>query len=80
MRYGIDKSSIRFDIVAHSMGGLVARYYLRYGGDRLPSDGPVPIPTWKGAAHVDNLIMIGTPNGGSIDSLVHLIDGYRPFV
>lgn len=77
-RYGIDKSSVRFDIVAHSMGGLVARYYLRYGGDNLPSDGPVPIPTWKGAEHVDNLIMIGTPNGGSLDSLVNLIEGYRP--
>ena len=77
-RYGIDKSSIRFDIVAHSMGGLVARYYLRYGGDRLPSDGPIPIPTWKGAEQVENLIMIGTPNGGSLDSFVNLIEGYRP--
>jgi pimeloyl-ACP methyl ester carboxylesterase len=77
-RYGIDKSSIRFDIVAHSMGGLVARYYLRCGGNDLPSDGHVPAPTWEGAKHVENLIMIGTPNGGSLDSLVHLIEGYRP--
>ncbi|MEN8807941.1 MAG: hypothetical protein ABF291_10715 [Desulfobacterales bacterium] len=77
-RYGIAKSTIRFDIVAHSMGGLVARYYLRYGGNDLPSDGHVPAPTWEGAKHVENLIMIGTPNGGSLDSLVHLIEGYRP--
>lgn len=77
-RYGIDKSSIRFDIVAHSMGGLVARYYLRYGGNDLPSDGHVPAPNWEGAKHIENLIMIGTPNGGSLESLVHLIEGYRP--
>lgn len=77
-RYGIDKSSIRFDIVAHSMGGLLARYYLRYGGNDLPPDGQLPEPTWEGAEHIENLIMIGTPNGGSLDSLVHLIEGYRP--
>ena len=27
---------IRFDIVAHSMGGLLARYYLRYGPNEPP--------------------------------------------
>ena len=29
-RFGID-DPVRFDFVAHSMGGLIARYYLRYG-------------------------------------------------
>jgi pimeloyl-ACP methyl ester carboxylesterase len=77
-RYGVDKKSVQFDIVAHSMGGLVARYYLRYGSDDLPSDGSLPTPTWEGAQNVGNLILIGTPNGGSLNSLVHLIDGYRP--
>ncbi|MBB2940568.1 pimeloyl-ACP methyl ester carboxylesterase [Actinoplanes lutulentus] len=40
----------RVDIVAHSMGGLIARYYI----DRL-----------MGERDVDRLIMLGTPNGGS---------------
>ena len=35
-------SGYRFDIVAHSMGGLVARYYLRYGTEDLPEDGSDP--------------------------------------
>ena len=30
-RYGIKDVDVKFDIVAHSMGGLVARYFLRYG-------------------------------------------------
>lgn len=77
-RFGIDRTTIRFDIVAHSMGGLLARYYLRYGAAELPAGGPMPSPDWAGAQFVDNLIMIGTPNAGSLDSLVHLVDGYRP--
>ena len=77
-RYGIDRQTIRFDIVAHSMGGLVARYFLRYGSAELPLDGSAPAPTWAGAPYIENFIMIGTPNGGSQDSLVHLTEGYRP--
>jgi pimeloyl-ACP methyl ester carboxylesterase len=40
----------QIDIVAHSMGGLVARYVLEQRGTR---------------AKVNNLIMLGTPNHGS---------------
>jgi hypothetical protein len=29
-RYGVERE-VRFDVVAHSMGGLLARYYLLYG-------------------------------------------------
>jgi hypothetical protein len=77
-RFGVDRPSIRFDIVAHSMGGLLARYYLRYGAADLPPEGVAPAPDWSGAPFVENLIMIGTPNAGSLDSLVHLVEGYRP--
>ena len=37
-------------VVAHSMGGLISRYYLRYGDSDLPESGPVPEPTWKGCS------------------------------
>ena len=33
---------VKFDIVAHSVGALLARYYLRYGGEPLPENGFVP--------------------------------------
>ncbi len=67
----------RFDIVAHSMGGLVARYFLRYGTADLPESG-VPQVTWAGAEEVDRLVMVGTPNFGSIDALKNLYEGFQP--
>jgi pimeloyl-ACP methyl ester carboxylesterase len=80
IRFGIKDHDVKFDIVAHSMGGLVARYYLRYGARDLPPDGSLPEPTWAGARNVDNLIMVGTPNAGSIQALQVLIEGYKPAV
>jgi pimeloyl-ACP methyl ester carboxylesterase len=77
-RFGIKDYDVKFDIVAHSMGGLVARYYLRYGSEDLSPIGRIPEITWVGSEHVENLVMIGTPNSGSIDTLVSLVDGFRP--
>ncbi|MEM7230497.1 MAG: hypothetical protein AAF432_16990, partial [Planctomycetota bacterium] len=58
--YGIDNPDIQFDIVAHSMGGLITRYMLRYGSADLPEDGSVPPATWAGADGIDNVILVGT--------------------
>lgn len=66
---------IRFDVVAHSMGGMLARYYLRYGSSDLPADGSVPRPTWRGAARLENVILVGTPNGGSVEAIRNLVEG-----
>ncbi len=77
-QFGIKLEKVKFDIVAHSMGGLVARYYLRYGGADLPEDGSLPELTWAGAQYVDHLILIGTPNAGSLGSLQNLISGVSP--
>ncbi len=74
-RFGIKKAKVKFDLVAHSMGGLVARYYLRYGTADLPEDGSLPKLTWAGAEHVDHLVVIGTPNAGAMTSLEDLIHG-----
>ena len=80
IRFGIEDHDVKFDIVAHSMGGLVARYYLRYGTQDLPPDGSLPELTWAGARHVDNLIMVGAPNAGSVHSFKVLVDGFKPAV
>ena len=74
-RFGKQKKPVRFDIVAHSMGGLVLRYYLRYGTQELPADGSLPELTWEGKKHIDKVVLIGTPSAGSLDSLSNLVDG-----
>ena len=73
--YGIDRQSVKFNIVAHSMGGLLARYYLRHGPQDLPSNGTLPELNWSGAKHVEKLIMVGTPNSGSTLAFQDLIMG-----
>ena len=78
---GLDEL-VKLNIVAHSMGGLVARYYLRYGPTPLPDDGSLPPLTWEGAKYIERLIMVGTPNAGSALSLTQLVNGYdiAPFL
>lgn len=72
---GVTRKNVKFDIVAHSMGGLLARYYLRHGPQQLPSNGSLPKLNWAGAKHVDQLIMVGTPNSGSILAFNDLLEG-----
>ncbi|NJN36423.1 MAG: hypothetical protein HC794_04375 [Nitrospiraceae bacterium] len=68
---------VKFDIVAHSMGGLLSRYMLRYGDADLPAEGGLPPLTWAGAEHVERLVMVGTPNAGAIGAFVQLVEGSR---
>lgn len=72
---GIERDNVQFDIVAHSMGGLLTRYFLRYGKEDLPPDGSLPELTWAGAEYVDKVIIIGTPNAGAIGSIETLVEG-----
>ncbi|MEO6595394.1 MAG: hypothetical protein ABIP94_11635 [Planctomycetota bacterium] len=68
----------RFDVVAHSMGGLVARYFLQFGTADLPADGSLPMVTWAGAEQIDRLVLVGTPNLGSMEALQTLVQGFTP--
>ena len=64
----------RFNVIGHSMGGLVARYYLRFGEAEPEEAGPV---TWAGARRVRGLALVATPNGGSIPALGAVLSGER---
>ncbi len=67
---------VRVDVVAHSMGALVLRYYLRYGPHVLPDDGSLPELTWEGAANVSRAILVSPPNAGSVLALSRLVRGW----
>ena len=63
-----------FNVVGHSMGGLIARYYLRYGTAEPDPDAPV---TWAGARRIRNLFLVAVPNAGGIHALEALLLGNR---
>ena len=72
----LQRPDLKFNVVAHSMGGLIARYATMYGDADLPADdGPIQ-PTWSGAAHISKIVMIGVPNEGSADAFATLVEGY----
>jgi pimeloyl-ACP methyl ester carboxylesterase len=64
----------RFNVLGHSMGGLVARYYLRYGTAE-PADG-APV-SWAGARRIRSLVLVAVPNSGSIPALEGILLGNR---
>jgi len=74
LAHRLGNPSARFNIVGHSMGGLAARYYLRFGGAEPTEDTPV---TWAGARRIHNLILVAAPNSGSIPALDAILNGNR---
>jgi pimeloyl-ACP methyl ester carboxylesterase len=78
LKQKIGDGELRFNVIAHSMGGLVARYAAMYGDTDLPlAEGEKPVPNWKGAEHFNKIFMFGVPNEGSMESLALLIKGYQ---
>ena len=72
----LQRPDLKFNVLAHSMGGLIARYAAMYGDADLP-DGDSPFqPTWAGAVHISKIVMIGVPNEGSADAFATLVEGY----
>ena len=68
--------TLRVDILAHSNGGLIANYYLRYG-PRDVLDEAVPQPWAEGDKRIRRLVMLGTPSLGASTSLERLIVGTK---
>ena len=74
--YGIKDYDVQFDLLAHSMGGLLARYYLRYGDQELgDNDVTFPIFDWRGSKNIDKVIIVGTPNAGYLEAFMELVNG-----
>ena len=72
----LHRPDLKFNIIAHSMGGLIARYAAMYGNQDLPEGDSAPQPTWNGAQHISKIVMIGVPNEGSADAFATIIAGY----
>lgn len=64
----LGRPQARFDVVAHSMGGLIAEYYLKYGA-RDVLDDPGARATYAGARDINRLVLIGTPRRGTMTAL-----------
>jgi len=75
VKRSVKRPDLKFDIIAHSMGGLIGRYAAMYGTADLPPDGRKAVPTWTGARHINKLLMFGTPNEGAFDAFDALING-----
>lgn len=72
----LNQPDLRFNVVAVSMGGLIARYAAMYGNADLPSDKTPPILTWAGADHIHQIFMFGVPNEGSMEAFATILNGY----
>jgi len=77
LRTKLKRPDLKFNVVAHSMGGLIARYAAMYGKADLTARNVRP--TWKGASYFNNISLVATPNGGSLSALNSLLSGFSLF-
>lgn len=68
--------ALKVDIIAHSNGGLISRYYLQYGPQTEQSR-KNPKEWQEGDQRIRRIAMLGTPNLGSIISVSRLYQGFR---
>jgi len=67
---------LKVDIVAHSMGALLTRYFIRYGSRNVLNDVHFQ-PDNAGATKVRKVVLIGAPNMGSVSGLQYFLTGYK---
>ena len=76
IRVDYQDPKLRVDIIAHSNGGLIANYYLRYGPRDVLDDATFT-PWNEGHDRVRRVVMLGTPSLGSVRSVERLLYGMR---
>jgi len=68
--------NLKVDIIAHSNGGLLTNYYLRYGPNDVLDD--KNFTQWlEGPQRVRRVVLLGAPNLGAVTSLERLHKGFR---
>ncbi|MCH7764614.1 MAG: hypothetical protein IIB95_12900 [Candidatus Marinimicrobia bacterium] len=81
-----DNPDQKVSFIAHSMGGIVATYYLMYGKkdviSGLSDPGEIPEPNYVGAKNVEKVFFLGVPFGGTPYAFKTLHEGeyLGPFV
>ena len=75
IRRDYNDPKLKVDIVAHSMGGLITRYYVQYGTTDV-LDGNDFKANFMGAEKIRTAILLGTPNLGSVSGLHSLLVGH----
>ncbi len=73
----IDSGTRSISILAHSMGGLIATYYLRYGKQEPEKTPELPIETWNGAQKIDRVVLAGVPFRGAMSRFQHMQTGTK---
>ncbi len=67
---------LKVDVIAHSMGGLITRYYARFGTLDVLDDNDFPVNR-VGEKNMRRVVLLGTPSLGSVGALQTLIRGYK---
>ena len=68
-----NKDAVSISIIAHSLGGLITSYYLRYGHQE-PEEA---VETWEGATHIDKIVLAAVPFKGSMTALRNMKHGAK---
>ncbi|MEX1993081.1 MAG: hypothetical protein WD929_00350 [Steroidobacteraceae bacterium] len=68
--------ALRVDVIAHSMGGLITRYYARYGTADVLDGNTFPV-TGAGMSKLRRIVLLGTPNQGTVTAVHKFLNGYQ---
>ena len=76
IRLDYSDPQLKVDIIAHSMGGLITRYFVRYGTEDVLDSNDFPVNNY-GAERIRRVILLGTPNLGSVGAVQNFIEGRK---
>jgi hypothetical protein len=76
VRRDYGRADLEVDVIAHSMAGLIARYYLRYGTEDVLGARNFAV-TQAGASQIRRVMLLGTPSFGSVLAFTTLDAGYK---